>query len=60
LVANAAKLFTAKLQSLYANISVSELLERSELESDILHLTPQPWASAIPAAYLLCLIRASD
>jgi len=39
----ATKLLKAKLHSLYVKELESEILERSELESDILPPTPQPW-----------------
>jgi len=39
----AIKLLTGKLHSLYVKESESEILERSELESDILPPVPQPW-----------------
>jgi len=45
----ATKLLTAKLHSRFVKKSVSEIAERSELESDILPPTPQPWL-AINAA----------
>jgi len=39
----ATKLLTAKFHSRYVKDSESEVVERSELESDIWRRTPQPW-----------------
>jgi len=39
----ATKFLVAKLNSLYVKELGSEILERSELESNILPPTPQPW-----------------
>jgi len=39
----ATNFLVAKLHSLYVKESESEILERSELESDILPTTRQPW-----------------
>ena len=39
----ATKFLITKLNSLYVKESGSEILERSELESNILPPTPQPW-----------------
>jgi len=43
----ATKLLTAKLHSLYVKELELEILERSELESDILPPTPEPWMSCL-------------
>ena len=56
----ATKFLAAKLHSLYAKESESEILERSELKSNILPPTPQPWMPYLMASISLVMVVRSN